>query len=364
MTKTDSLFATARRALKSLLEPDPAPALAPSTAIRLEGTMRVAASTSPRRARQWPPTHLSLALQGGGSFGAFTWGVLDRLLEDERIELDMVSGASAGAINGALLASGLAVGGRAEARAVLERFWRRASTAAPFISLAKMAMPAQTGLGTFFRNLAPVQMNPFDLNPLRAMIETEVDFDAVRRSPLRLMVSATRVRDGRLRIFQNDELDTDRLLASACLPQIHKTVWIDGEAYWDGGYVANPPLLHLVRDSGTDDVMVVRLTPTRIEDVPTSPRAITRRLDEIAFNSPLESEIAALEAITWRSRNEWSEDTPSLRRLRALRLHTIAAEDSVEGLGKQSASDLDLAFLTRLRDAGRAATQDWIDAGE
>ena len=110
--------------------------------------------------------------------------------------------------------------------------------------------------------------------------------------------------------------------------------------------------------------MVVRLTPTRIEDVPTSPRAITRRLDEIAFNSPLESEIAALEAITWRSRNEWSEDTPSLRRLRALRLHTIAAEDSVEGLGKQSASDLDLAFLTRLRDAGRAATQDWIDAGE
>jgi NTE family protein len=226
-----------------------------------------------------------------------------------------------------------------------------------------MAAPMQSSFGLWLRDLAPAQRNPFDLNPLRGMLEDGIDFDAIKRSPVRLMASATRVRDGRLRIFQNDELDVERLLASACLPMVHHTVMVDGEAYWDGGYVANPPLLHLVRASGTDDVMVVRLTPSRIEEIPSTQKAIARRLDEISFNAPLEGEIAALEALTWRSRNEWTEDTPSLRRLRSLSLHMIAAEDSVADLGKASASDLDWAFLTRLRDAGRAATQDWIDNG-
>ncbi len=310
----------------------------------------------------WPPRRLSLALQGGGSFGAFTWGVLDRLLEDDRIEIDMISGASAGAINGALLASGLADGDRDEARARLERFWKRVSAGAPFVSLAKMALQSQQGLGQWLRDLAPVQMNPFDLNPLRAILKEEIDFAAVSRSPVQLMVSATRVRDGRLRIFQNAELDVERLLASACLPMVHKTIWVEGEAYWDGGYVANPPLLHLVRASGSADILVVRLTPTRTDEIPTSPKDIAKRLDEIAFNSPLESEIAALEALTWRSRNEWHDDTPSLRRLRALSLHTIAAEDNVANFKNQSASDIGWTFLKMLRDAGRDATQDWIES--
>jgi NTE family protein len=179
----------------------------------------------------WPPRHVSLALQGGGSFGAFTWGVLDRLLEDERIVIDMISGASAGAINGALLAGGLAGGDRQSARGALERFWRRASTAAPFISLARLAkatIPGSSGIGIWLRDMT-MHSPPFDLNPLRRMVDEEIDFRAVRTSPVRLMVSATRVRDGRLRIFQNAELSTDHLLASACLPMIHRTIWIDGE---------------------------------------------------------------------------------------------------------------------------------------
>jgi NTE family protein len=176
--------------------------------------------------RAWPPRRLSLALQGGGSFGAFTWGVLDRLLEEPEIGFDAVSGSSAGAVNAVLLASGLADGGRAEAKARLERFWRRMSAAAAFLpSAALAASPLAASFGLFARALSPYQLNPFNLNPLREALTAEVDFARLRAaSPLRLLIAATRVRDGTLRIFTESELTVDAVLASACLPLVHHTV--------------------------------------------------------------------------------------------------------------------------------------------
>ena len=201
----------------------------------------------PRRSHLKPARgktrRLSLALQGGGALGAFTWGVLDRLLEEEHISFDAVSGASAGAMNAVLLASGLTQGGPEEARASLERFWRKVSKAGQLSRLAS----SNATLTAIAPRLSPYQFNPLDLNPLREILAGEVDFDAVRtKAPVRLLLGTTRVSDGSLRIFRTEEVTSDVVLVSACLPHLHHAVTIDGEAYWDGGYAANPPLIPLV----------------------------------------------------------------------------------------------------------------------
>ncbi len=293
--------------------------------------------------------HLSLALQGGGSFGAFTWGVLDRLLQVDDVELDAVSGASAGAVNAALMAAGLIEGGRDGARAKLESFWRKMSDAASFLPLA--ALPA--GVGALARALSPYQFNPFDLNPLRRALEQEIDFERLRmlHAP-RLLIATTRVSDGELRIFRNEELSVEAILASACLPLIHHTVEIDGEHYWDGGYAANPPLVRLVHESNARDVLVVQVTPARADKAPVSRSDIVRRLEQITFNATLNSEIEALKLAA--SLNA----TPKMRQLRVDRL---AAEDEIVDLASHSAANLDWRFLTDLRDAGRRATDNWLN---
>ena len=289
------------------------------------------------------PVRLSLALQGGGSFGAFTWGVLDRLLEERGLVFDTVSGSSAGAINAALLAAGLMRDGRAGAKAQLERFWRRASGAAP-------APPLSLALTAASRIFSPYQFNPLDLNPLRMLLETEIDFLHLReRSPVRLMVGATRVADGRLRLFREGEVSADVLLASACLPLLHQAVTIDGEAYWDGGYAANPPLLPLAAVSGTPDLLVVQVIPTRQEALPRNPADIRRRLEHMTFNASLLRDLDVLDA------------TPAGEE--ACRLHRVAAEDFYPGLGDADALRLDWSFLSDLRDAGRTAAAGWL-AGE
>ena len=192
----------------------------------------------------WPPRRLSLALQGGGSFGAFTWGALERLLDEPEISFDAISGVSAGAVNAVLLASGLMEGGREAAKARLERFWKRMSRAA---ALTPSAALAGLSLGLMTRALSPYLFNPFNLNPLREALSDEVDFERLRtRSPVRLLIGATRVGDGALRVFSTGEVSVDVVLASACLPLIHHAIDIDGEPYWDGGYSANPPLIPLV----------------------------------------------------------------------------------------------------------------------
>jgi len=214
---------------------------------------------------------LSLALQGGGSFGAFTWGVLDRLLEQDRIAFDTISGASAGAVNAVLLASGLAEGGAAEARAKLDRFWRRVSragTLGPFGSFGRsVAESAARAALALTPVVSPYQFNPLGLNPLRDILAEEVDFARLRAAaPVRLLIAATRVRDGSLRLFRNDEITLDVVLASACLPHLHHAIEIEDEWYWDGGFSANPPLRQLVLDSRAHDVLLVQIMPESQED--------------------------------------------------------------------------------------------------
>jgi len=306
-----------------------------------------AASPPPK----WPPRHLSLALQGGGSFGAFTWGVLDRLLEENEIVFEAISGASAGAINAVLLASGL-IEGRAEARARLGRFWRRMSNAASFIPAASPAMAAMGGGFGLFPRLSPALFNPFDLNPLREALVAEIDFERLRaRSPVKLLIGATGVRDGRLRIFRESELSVEAVLASACLPLIHHTVEVDGEPYWDGGYVANPPLIPLALASQTPNLLVVQVTPTTTERLPATPREIVKRLDQINFNATLNGEIAALKL---------AKSLGAGSKLRRLNIHRISAQDEFEGLADENAANLGWGFLQSLRGSGRAATEAWI----
>jgi NTE family protein len=313
-------------------------------------------SPKTRRAeRKGKRGRLSLALQGGGSFGAFTWGVLDRLLEEEDLALDVVSGASAGAINAVVMASGLAEGGRAEAKVRLERFWTRVSEVAPRASSSAAAAMAT-------RLLSPYQFNPFNVNPLRTILSEEVDFDALRaKPPVRLLVSATRVSDGSLRIFREKAVTLEAVLASACLPLLHPAVEIEGEAYWDGAYSANPPLVPLIAASRASDALVVQIIPTASEETPTSSADIIKRMQQITFNSSLLREMDALAAMTKLSGPD-AEGSALSRKLQRLRLHHINAEKHVPGLAQASALDLDWDFLSALRDHGRAAAEGWLAA--
>src|SRR3954462_13763156 len=231
---------------------------------------------------------LSLALQGGGALGAFTWGVLDRLLQEEHITFDAVSGASAGAMNAVLLASGLAQGGPEEARASLERFWRKVSQAGQLSRLTS----SSAALPIIPPRLSPYEFNPFDLNPLREILAGEVDFDAVRtKAPVRLLLGTTRVSDGALRMFGTEEVTSDVVLASACLPHLHHAVTIDGEPYWDGdgepywdgGYAANPPLIPLVTATKASEVLVVQIVPSNGSELPKTVPEIDKRLNQITF---------------------------------------------------------------------------------
>jgi NTE family protein len=298
---------------------------------------------------------LSLALQGGGSFGAFTWGVLDRLLEENDLALDAVSGASAGAVNAVLLASGLSQGGRTGAQQRLARFWKRASDNAP-----RGQPSAAAAMAT--RVLSPYQFNPFNLNPLKSLLEREVDFDALRQKPaLRLLIGATRVRDGKLHIFREKALTVDAVLASACLPVIHHAVSIDGEAYWDGGYSANPPLIPLISASRASEALIVQIMPTAGAEMPTTSSEISKRMEQITFNSPLLRDMDALAAMRKLSEAEVGASRLS-RKLQKLRLHHLAAEAEYPLLSQSSALSLDWEFLLELRDAGRAAADRWLSA--
>ena len=333
--------------------PEPAAAVK-SDGVRPRGALnsRVRAQGGLVRSQTWPPRRLSLALQGGGSFGAFTWGVLDRLLEEPTCALDSISGASAGAVNGVLLASGFVEGGREGARARLRRFWRRVTEEASFRSLMLIGGFSPAGSSVAFGRGLSAQFDPLDLDPLRQALATEIDFGCLREpSCPRLLIATTRVRDGRLRIFRNKDLTADVLLASTCPPLIHCAVEIEGEAYWDGGFAANPPVAQLVQDSEATDVLVVQITPTRDAYVPMTMAAIDRRIDQITANSVLNAEIAAL---------DMARDNAATPKLHALRLFRIAAEDTVDGLAQRSPVDVGQSFITLLHRSGRDAADRFL----
>jgi NTE family protein len=325
----------------------------PSLEVITSSVHHIALRSPVRRRRAKPEKRrLSLALQGGGSFGAFTWGVLDRLLDERHIVLDAVSGASAGAVNAVLLASGLAAGGRLEAQQRLERFWKKASEAAP---RAKVGVAVDVAT----RVVSPYQFNPFNLNPLRTIL-SEIDFDALRENPsVRLLIATTRVRDGKLRIFREKSLTLDAVLASTCLPLLHHAVSIEGEAYWDGGYAANPPLIPLVTASKALEALVVQIMPTVGAEMPTSSPEIVKRLEQITFNSLLLRDMDALAEMTKLSGPQ-SDGTPLSRKLQRLRLHHIAAETEVPTLNQSSGLNLEWEFLRELHKAGCRAADRWL----
>jgi NTE family protein len=299
------------------------------------------------------PRRLSVALQGGGSFGAFSWGILDRLLEENNLAFDAISGASAGALNAVVMASGLRRGGNAEAKRNLELFWKQASCAPPSAE-ATAAVSAATRL------VSPYQFNPFNLNPLRAILAELVDFDELRANPsVRLLIAATRVSDGKLRIFRENELSLNVMLASSCLPLLHHAVTIDGEDYWDGGYSANPPLVPLVEASRAADVLLVQLMPTAGPEGPTTLNEIAKRALQITFNTPLVRDLESISAMTKLAAAD-GEGSSLSRKLRRLKLHHIRAENEVPGLAEASALNRDWDFLVQLRDAGRQAAERWL----
>ncbi len=317
-------------------------------------TLRRFLGFRPRRRR------LSLALQGGGSFGAFTWGVLDRLLESDGVAFDAVSGTSAGAVNAVVLANGLAQGGPDEARRQLTHLWKRLSHAAPLASLGA-ATATSAAIELSARVMSPYQFNPLGVNLLRDILKAEVDFARLRKSsPVRLLIAATRVSDGRLRLFREHEITLEAVLASACLPQLHHAVEIDGEWYWDGAFSANPPLRQLVFDSDTSDIMLVQISPEQQEGLPRLSSQIARRAAQIAFNSPLQKEMEGLDDLRALCKDVGLFRPAVCRKLDRLRLHRIVAEDSVDGLHHASALRLDWSFLTRLKESGYAAAAGWF----
>ncbi len=308
---------------------------------------------------------INLALQGGGAHGAFTWGVLDRLLEDETLEFTAVSGTSAGAMNAVVMSEGLLEGGRPRARKQLEEFWMGMADAAermaPFRSMPWYKLVEDfvyEASIAYTRMFSPYDFSATDNNPLRQALSSLIDFDKVRRNrTIKLFINTTHVATGGLRCWREHELTVEMVLASACLPSLFQTPMIEGEGYWDGGYIANPAIEPMLRATSTDDVLIVQLNPILRAEVPRKVNEIVDRLSEISFNASL---ITELRFIAERNRLIDSGDL-SREKFRKTHLHMIHGD---QALGELPASTKLLAerdFLLKLRDMGRVAASNWLD---
>ena len=311
---------------------------------------------------------LSLALQGGGAHGAFTWGVLDALLERGAHRIEAVSGTSAGAVNAVALAQGWMEGGAAGARHRLAEVWRAIGTGLPFEWLTvgdgeDLALaPAARAMLRWTQVLSPYQLNPLDLNPLRELLSAQIDFDALRRrSPMALYLAATHANSGRLRVFRQRELSVETVLASACLPTLHQAIVIDDEPYWDGGYSANPALFPLVAEGRPADLLIVMLSPLQHLQWPRTAAQIQERTLEIAFNATFLREAQLLaQAQRLAQRSLWPGGVLD-RRLRRLRWHVIDAQEPLGRLKGETRLIAHLPFLQRLHEHGRRAARAWLD---
>ncbi|MFL9932034.1 patatin-like phospholipase family protein [Paraburkholderia sp. RL18-103-BIB-C] len=313
------------------------------------------------------PARIDLALQGGGSHGAFTWGVLDRILEESWLQIEGISGTSAGAMNAAVLVSGYQIDGPAGARAALEAFWRRVSDAAMFSPFRRSPFDALMGRWTLdhsplfiamdlaARMFSPYDMNPRGVNPLQKVLQESIDFAHLRDAPIKLFITATRVRTGQARVFRNADLSPDVLLASGCLPTLFQAVEIDGEDYWDGGYAGNPTITPLVRECTSSDTLLVQVNPVERDETPRSARDIISRLNEVAFNAPLLKELRMI-ALLRRAADAGSDEG---RHWAEMRIHRIASEEMTK-LGYSSKLNAEWAFLTMLRDEGRRAAEAFL----
>lgn len=315
------------------------------------------------------PVLIDLALQGGGSHGAFTWGVLDRLLEEPWFTIAGISGTSAGAMNAAVLADGWTAGGAAGAREALEKYWRSVSRAAAFSPMQRSPLdrlmgrwsldssPAYIFTDLMSRLLSPYDLNPLGFNPLRQILIESIDFERLARAPVKLFVTATRVRTGRGRIFRNAEINADVLLASACLPTMFRAIEIDGEPYWDGGYAGNPTITPLVRETDARDTVLVQINPTERAEEPRTAAEILNRLNEISFNSPLAKELRMIALL----RQVADPGTGEGARWAQMKTHRIKS-DMLATFGASSKLNAEWAFVSELRDEGRRAAGEFIDS--
>lgn len=313
---------------------------------------------------------ISLGLQGGGTYGAFTWGVLDRLLQEERLEITSLSGASAGAINAAIVADGYARGGGREgARRSLDRFWRALGGTALFSPLQRTPLDVLSGGFTMRHSPAyqlmemagalagPVLEMPFTVNPLRNFLTAMIDFERVRAcEELKVFVSATEVNSGRGKIFVREEMDVQRLMASACLPTVFAAVQVDGNAFWDGSFAANPPLAPLVESGGAQDLLVVQINPIERKEIPRSMADISNRANEIAFNTSFVREVNAI----LHTHAVPSEEGGAAITYAPVRLHLVSANDFLVELAVSSKFNAEPGFLQMLHDRGVAAADAWL----
>lgn len=312
---------------------------------------------------------LNIALQGGGAHGAYSWGVLDRFLEEESLTIEGISGTSAGAMNAAMLAHGFLENGRDGAKETLEKFWKRVSEVAAFSPLRKTpfdrfftgwnldASPMYMWFDMMSRVLSPYALNPLNINPLRNVVNEMLDFEKVRAcSLMKLFVSATHVASGHARVFQCHEITADVLMASSCLPFLFQAVEIDGEYYWDGGYMGNPAIWPLIYHCVSEDVLLVQINPIHSDKLPKSAPEIIDRLNEITFNSSL---IAEMRAIDFVSRLI-SEGRVERDRYKDMRMHLIYSRDHMKHLTASSKMNADWDFFLFLKDLGRQTADEWI----
>ena len=315
---------------------------------------------------------LNLALQGGGSHGAFTWGVIDRLLEDGRIRFDGLCGTSAGAMNAVVCAFGFMRDGSAGARAALHDFWKKVSAAGelyspirsnPFGALFDDAIrtTSYAMFDSLTRTLSPYQLNPTNFNPLRTVLENVVDFAQFRTCKhMRVFVCATNVRTGKPKVFHNHEVTADAVLASACLPYLFQAVEIEGEHYWDGGYVGNPAIFPLIYETDALDIMIVHINPLNVKDVPRTAPEILDRVNEISFNSSLVREMRAIAFVQKLVADGWLKEQYKAQ-LRNLRMHALRSDEDLAQMGIESKLDPTWDHLTGLRDMGRARAAQWLE---
>lgn len=319
-------------------------------------------------------TAIGVALQGGGAHGAFTWGVLDELLSDHTLSITALSGASAGAMNAAVAATGLVKGGPEGARAALAAFWRavnrEAKRLAPYISLMDET-PNFTAAATAWMNLfqlGHVSITPHPANGrpaqvlLEGVVEEHVDLRALRSpNAPRLFISATQVRTGQARIFTNEDLSIEAIVASACLPMAFPAVIIDGEEYWDGGYSANPPIVPLVLEAGHDDVVLVTVNPIQREKVPESPARIPDRLSEMAFNQTLVKDMRSIALLKAELDGRPPVcGVPFIEAISNLRLHEIQNEDAMRSFSSKSKMFPSWELLSDLHELGTETAKHWM----
>ena len=319
------------------------------------------------------PKRINLALQGGGAHGAFTWGVLEHLLEDGRLAVEGISGTSAGAVNAVMLADGLRRGGPDEARKRLSDFWRAASLGGDLPPLQRAVLnrlfsllpsdnsPTFDWLNAWSKYLSPYDVNPLNINPLKDLIERFVDFDGLRADPRALFIAATNVQTGRLHIFPHDKISAEAVMASACLPAVFRAVEIDGTPYWDGGYLGNPVLFPFFRATETEDVLIVQINPLVRKKVPHSTREIMARVNEITFNSALMAELRAIEFVNRLIAQGRVPRGTGANEYRQIRVHRIVLEGLGERFSSSSKLRNDLESFELLRKLGHRSARRFLD---